>query len=322
MRATKHLIVLIVAVAMMGLSTGAQTRSSAQSVWKPLSTEAFSIEMPGRPVRELKTLDTVLGPTPAVLYTVDRGDEAFLIMYQDFPPSKYDFNGAGLEGLRKGYLKMGGTIVSERTLSIGEYAGKELAFTDKNGVFFVAWAFSVEPRLYQLLFTTSRRTRLSSTGSRFLKSFRLNTEYAKAQSERRIAYDSTQLARDLTAEFPYFSKRAISLMSAEIMRQRMSPEEAGAFGLEIMSRGVSLLDANAQNELESVRGRMFSVFTPDELAIYNSLYKKATSGQTLTKEEKAYVNLLVSKAFNRLSEDDKQLFRELMEQALIKALGH
>lgn len=320
MRATKHLIV-VVTVAMMGLSAGAQTRSPAQSVWKTLSTEAFSIETPGRPVRELKKLDTVLGPTPAVLHTVDRGDEAFLIMYQDFPPSKYDFNGAGLDGLRKGYLKMGGTIVSERTLSIGEYAGRELAFTDKNGVFFVAWAFSVEPRLYQILFTTSRGTRLSANGSRFLRSFRLNTEYAKAQSERRIAYDSTQLARDLTAEFPYFSKRAISLMSAEIMRQRMTPEQVGAFGLEIMSRGVSLLDADAQNELQSVRDRMFSMFTTDELAIYNSLYKKATSGQALTKEERAYVNLLFSKAFNSLSDEDKRIFQDLMEQALTKALG-
>jgi hypothetical protein len=192
-----------------------------------LSTDAFTIEMPGRVVKQVKRINTALGPAPTVIYSIDLDTESFLIMYQDFPPSQYDFNGAGLEGVKKGYVRFGWTIRGERKISLGDYAGREIVSTDKDGFFYVSRVFSVEPRLYQIVYGTSGSATLSPKGSRFLESFVLNKDYARTSADRRVEYDSNKLANDLAEEFPYFSLSALALLSKEILSRRMNADESG-----------------------------------------------------------------------------------------------
>lgn len=283
--------------------------------WHKLELEGFSITMPGKPAKEVATVDTPMGPTQMYSYTVEFGSEAYMVSFQDFPPSKWDFNGAGLDGLRKGYVKLGGRILEEREISMGRYKGREIAFTDKENRHFRVNAYMVEPRLYQVMYLTTGIIVDSERASKFLGSFVLDEGFAQASAEKRIALNSERLSQALASEFPQLSHDSILLLSKEILRRRLTPVEAGRFGWQVMTVGVPLLTQKDQEDLAQLKSETLSGLTTEEMAIYKLLYEKAASG-TMTKEETEYARLLLNKAFNSLSSVNQTRYRLLMGEAI------
>jgi hypothetical protein len=297
-----------------------QTQSTRlRKTWRGLTLEGFSIQMPGKPMREVSTVKTAVGPTQQYTYTVDLGTEGYSVSYQDLPPSKWNTNNVGLEGLQKGFLKLGGQILSDREISISTYKGREIIFTDRENLLYRLNAYSVGPRLYQIFYLTAGKSVHSDEISKFFRSFAIDEEFARGSSEKRIEDDSERLAQDLSSDFPQFSQDDLKLLSKEIIRQRLTPAEAGRFGWQIMGAGVLRLNKGDQEEFSDIRSQMFLGLTTQEMAIFNLLYEKASSG-SLTKEETEYSRLLLTKAFESLSLANKARFRFLMGKALRLAL--
>ncbi|MGB8507021.1 MAG: hypothetical protein WCD76_01320 [Pyrinomonadaceae bacterium] len=294
--------------------------TSPRISWELLKAEGFTILMPGKAIKSTSKIETKLGIMTMTVFSVNSHKESFTATYQDFPPSQWDFNGSGLGGVSKGYLRMGGSILSEQDIFVSNYPAKEITFTDKDGYFYKSVTIQVEPRLYQIMYMNKLGRFTSIEAAHFFSSFTLDKAFASVNMEKRLEYDAKNLTEKLSAEFPYYPKAAITLLGKEIMKRHLNPDQAGRFGLEIMTKGVSKLTNDEQQELYRLRSEMFSALSNDETDIYNSLYNKAVSS-SLTKEEKLYANLLIKKAFDSLSPPDKLHFQSLLEQSLKIALS-
>lgn len=292
-----------------------------RKIWRKLTLEGFSILMPGEATREASTDNTAVGAAQGYTYSVDLGTEAYIVSYSDFPPSKWDFNGVGVEGLKKGFAKLGGEILLDREINIRSYKGREIIFTDKENRRFRLHAYSVEPRLYQIFYITTGESVYSDDILKFFDSFVIDEEFARSSAEKRIEYDVKQLSQELASEFPQFSNDSLVLLGKEILRRRLTPAEAGRFGWQSIEIGVRLLTKDEQDELSKIGNEMLSGLTNDESAKFKLLHDQAAS-KPLTKEETNMVGTLLTKAFGSLSLTNRTRFRFLMGKALRLALSN
>jgi hypothetical protein len=153
--------------------------------WETVKEGGFTAQMPGTPTREVVSVDTKAGKLDITILTVTKGDEVFIIGYNDIPASvAADANPKTiLDNARDGAVrKVNGKVTSEREISIEGYPGKEFTgdgfSPSKNGEksdegTFTERVYWVNPRLYQVLNVRPKGSALDDDAQKFLDSFKL-----------------------------------------------------------------------------------------------------------------------------------------------------
>ena len=143
--------------------------------WQTVSEGGFSVSMPGKPVKNEETASSATAHT----FTVDVDHEEYFVSYTEYPhtqqfdsvdPAKlFDF-------LRDKMISTkGGKVLSERTISLNNYPGRETVIEDPTeGSINLVRAYWVKPpRLYTIMFIRLKSQSLSANGQKFLDSLKI-----------------------------------------------------------------------------------------------------------------------------------------------------
>jgi hypothetical protein len=159
--------------------------SLTQTKWETVSEGGFTAQMPGTPNRQTQTVPAGGQNIDITMFTVTKGNEAFIVGYNDIPASVAKVADSDpqtlLNNARDGAVgNVHGTVTSEHAITIDGHPGKE--FTG-NGVSpddpkqegtFTARVYWVNPRLYQVLYVRPKTDAApTEDGQKFLDSFKL-----------------------------------------------------------------------------------------------------------------------------------------------------
>ena len=137
----------------------------------------FTVLMPAKPKTDIKDTDTTQGNLALHLFSAANDNGYFLISYNDFPNVDENNRQAALEAGRTGAIEsMGGQLISERKISIGNNPGLEFSakkISEGSEIIANARLYFVGHRLYQLLVLAYKPHADSPDIQKFLTSFEL-----------------------------------------------------------------------------------------------------------------------------------------------------
>ena len=140
----------------------------------------FSVQMPGIPASEEQNFNTKAGNMTLYVFNLNRGwtNEKFSVQYTDYPEQLLREAGAADTVLKKAStvdaFNIGGTLVSEKVLSLGRYPGRELQVENAEMAMRIR-LYLIDQRLYKLIATWPKSRSFSADDERFLTSFRLTS---------------------------------------------------------------------------------------------------------------------------------------------------
>jgi hypothetical protein len=187
---------IIVTVVLVSKSSGGSATSSTSSVtnnsstptstttpnsqsWETLNADKFSVSMPGTPSKTDQTQTTIAGAVPVRMYTLDKGSEAYIVGYSEYPSAVFASKDTDtlLNGARDGAVNNAhGQVLSERPLSQGSYVGREIKgkAPDQNYGFTIH-LYLANPRMYMLIYLKQGDQPISDDGKKFLDSFKITS---------------------------------------------------------------------------------------------------------------------------------------------------
>ncbi len=153
----------------------------AQSVWKPFSSQegGFTVLMPGTPSEIKLPVDSQEGATTLIGFRVIRKNEAnYMVGYADVPAGVKLNTPAErnkfLTEVATGFsTSLKGRILSQRTVNLRSYPGREIRVQFSQGVKGRQRLYLVNRRLYQLVVMTGKESSLSKSIQGFMDSFKL-----------------------------------------------------------------------------------------------------------------------------------------------------
>jgi hypothetical protein len=179
--ATTLIIFMMTAVFACGAKNAQNAQKQADSTAYNSPEGRYSVLMPGKPELSSQEAPAHTGQKLtqylAVCEDPDRANDAvYIVAYFDLAPDMvYKFDEA-----RDGYIKaVNGTLVSEKPIQLGKYAGRELrasAVASGKELILLARFYLVEKRVYliQFLFDKSAESpRIAAKGAKFFDSFAL-----------------------------------------------------------------------------------------------------------------------------------------------------
>ena len=177
MRSVANLLSAVVVILIGVMGSGAYAQEN--SAWTSFTSAEgrFTVLMPAKPNTEVKDTNTAQGNLALHLFSAANDNGYFLISYNDFPNVDETNVQTALEAGRTGAIEsMGGELVSERKISIGNNPGLEFrAKKISEGPEIIANArlYFVGHRLYQLLVLAYKPHADSPDIQKFLTSFEL-----------------------------------------------------------------------------------------------------------------------------------------------------
>lgn len=184
-------VCLVIAVILSSLSHYNPVQANqniyiSQSVWRQFSdkTGKFAILFPGTPDELKQTVKTPVGVLELKMFVVERQQESvsYGVGYTEYP-SNYAKNlnqnnilDQVLDHAKNGALKNEkGTLVSQRKISLGKYAGREIKYSKSGNKITVHRIYLVNRRLYQVIVETTKEKEkfLTRSMSGFLDSFQI-----------------------------------------------------------------------------------------------------------------------------------------------------
>jgi hypothetical protein len=154
--------------------------------WETVSEGGFTAQMPGTPKRQTQSVPAGGDNIDVTMLSVEKGDEAFIVGYNDIPAAVATLADANPEQLlnnaRDGAVQdIHGKVTSEHAITIDGHPGKEFTGDGtspddaKQEGTFTARVYWVNPRLYQVLYVRPKSTSApSDNGQKFLDSFKLS----------------------------------------------------------------------------------------------------------------------------------------------------
>ncbi|HEY9653450.1 MAG TPA: hypothetical protein V6C95_22505 [Coleofasciculaceae cyanobacterium] len=151
------------------------------SSWQSFSDQdgGFTVLMPGTPTAKKQTQDSPIGTIDFYSFTTALEDKkvTYLVSYNDFPEAVLSLPpDILLDGLRSGLIADRTVrLVEEKTISLGEYPGKEFQLEIPGKVAIRHRAYLVKQRLYQVITETplDQENELSDDIDKFMESFQL-----------------------------------------------------------------------------------------------------------------------------------------------------
>jgi len=133
--------------------------------------------MPGTPTKEKQTKNTQWGPIDLYFFIVEREDVVYTVSYVDYPQSfvqQIDPEIILDNARNAGVSNAQGTLLSEHTISLEEYPGRELRIkypTPGREITIHNRIFLVDNRFYQIMLTTPKEESFSEDIGKFFDSF-------------------------------------------------------------------------------------------------------------------------------------------------------
>lgn len=161
-------------LAVLGCSSLSETK------WETVSEGGITVEMPGKPTKTTQTAQTAAGPINVNMLMVDKGSEAYMAAYNEFPAaaaSNVIDPKLLLDSGRDGALRnVNGKLTSERPLTLGSVPGRELVGEGNSqgkDVAFIARIYWASPRLIQVIYMREKSKAESPDGKKFLDSLKI-----------------------------------------------------------------------------------------------------------------------------------------------------
>jgi hypothetical protein len=161
-------------LAVLGCSSMTETK------WEPVNEGGVTVQMPGKPNKQTQTAQTAVGPINVNMFMVDKGSEAYMMAYNEFPAAAAKAVGDPqvlLNNGRDGALRnVNGKLTSERPITLGSIPGRELigeGTTSGKEVAFTARIYWANPRLIQIIYMREKSKAESPDGKKFLDSIQI-----------------------------------------------------------------------------------------------------------------------------------------------------
>ena len=148
--------------------------------WETVTEEGISVEMPGKPEKKSQNVPTGAGMATGQMLTLDKGAEAYILGYNDFPPSaNLDVDPQILlKGASDGAARsIDGHVTSQRDVTSGGYPGTEIigdGRKDGKEIEFTIRLFWAKPRLIQTIYVSEKGKGNKTNAMRFLDSLKIS----------------------------------------------------------------------------------------------------------------------------------------------------
>ena len=148
--------------------------------WETVTQEGITVEMPGKPEMKSQNVPTGAGIATGQMLTLDKGAEAYILGYHDFPSSaNLDIDPQILlKGASEGAARsIEGRITSQRDVTSGGYPGTEIIGNgqkDGKEIEFTIRLFWAKPRLIQTIYVTEKGKGDKANATRFLDSLKIS----------------------------------------------------------------------------------------------------------------------------------------------------
>ena len=155
--------------------------SSLTQKWETVSEDGITIEMPGKPTKQSQDIPSAGGKATGQMFTLDKGSEAYILAYHEFPAALTSLNidpQTLLKGASDGAVNnIEGKIVSQRDITNGSYPGKEIVGSgSKEGkeIEFTIRLYWAKPRLVQTLYLAEKGKSDQKNATKFLDSLKIS----------------------------------------------------------------------------------------------------------------------------------------------------
>lgn len=155
--------------------------SSLTQKWETVSEDGITVEMPGKPTKQAQDVPSPAGKATGQMFTLDKGSEAYILAYHEFPESISNLNidpKVLLKGASDGAVKnIDGKVASERDITNGSYPGKEIVGSgSKEGkdIEFTIRLYWAKTRLVQTLYLAEKGKTNEKNATKFLDSLKIS----------------------------------------------------------------------------------------------------------------------------------------------------
>ena len=155
--------------------------SSLTQKWETVSEDGVTVDMPGKPTKQAQDVPSPAGKATGQMFTLDKGSEAFILAYHDFPESISKANidpQTLLKGASSGAVQnIDGKVTSERDITNGSYPGKEIVGSgskDGKDIEFTIRLYWAKTRLVQALYLAEKGKTNQSNATKFLDSLKIS----------------------------------------------------------------------------------------------------------------------------------------------------
>jgi hypothetical protein len=149
--------------------------------WETVSENGITVEMPGKPEKKSQNMPSAAGNATGAMLTLDKGSEAYILSYHEFPPS------AGLnidpkillKGASDGAVRSidDGHVTSQREVTANGNPGTEIIGDGRKSgkdIEFMIRIYWAKPRLIQTLYVFDKGKGKKADGTRFLDSLKIS----------------------------------------------------------------------------------------------------------------------------------------------------
>lgn len=149
--------------------------------WETVSESGITVEMPGKPTKQSQDIPTASGKATGQMMTLDKGAEAYILAFHDFPAAVANLNidpQVLLKGASEGAVKnIDGKVASQRDINVGGHPGTEIVgegSKDGKDVEFTIRMYWAKPRLIQTLYLSEKGKGNKSNATKFLDSLKIS----------------------------------------------------------------------------------------------------------------------------------------------------
>lgn len=155
--------------------------SSLGTKWETVTAGDLSVEMPGKPTKQSQDLPTPAGKASGELLTLDKGAEAYVLAFHEFPPAVANANidpKVFLKSAADSVVKnMNGKVTSQRDVTVSGHPGTELigeGNKDGKDVEFTIRVYWARTRLIQTLYLSEKGKGDKSNATKFVESLKIS----------------------------------------------------------------------------------------------------------------------------------------------------
>ena len=155
--------------------------SSLGTKWETVSEGGISVDMPGKPTKQSKDVSTEAGKATGQMLTLDKGAEAYLMAFHEFPAAISNLNidpKVLLKGASENAVKnIDGKVTSQRDVTVNGHPGTDLigeGSKDGKDIEFTIRMYWAKPRLIQTLYLSEKGKGDKSNATKFHDSLKIS----------------------------------------------------------------------------------------------------------------------------------------------------
>jgi hypothetical protein len=149
--------------------------------WETVTEGGITVDMPGKPTRQSQDVPTDGGKATGTMLTLDKGAEAYVAAFHEFPAAVSNMNidpQVLLKRASDGAIKnIDGKVTSQRDVTVNGHPGTELVgqgTKDGKDIEFTIRMYWAKPRLIQTLYLSEKGKGDKSNATKFLDSLKIS----------------------------------------------------------------------------------------------------------------------------------------------------